>query len=56
MWPDVRDGKTVRRKKEALIFEKRRKEKEDRKKICTRKYANDFRVWIDYAGDYRFSK
>lgn len=21
-----------------------------------RKYANDFRVWIDYAGDYRFSK
>lgn len=22
----------------------------------TRKYANDFRVWIDYAGDYRFSK
>lgn len=32
MWPDVRDGKTVRRKKEALIFEKRRKEKEDRKK------------------------
>lgn len=21
-----------------------------------RKYANDFRVWIDYAGDYKFSK
>lgn len=21
-----------------------------------RKYANDFRVWVDYAGDYRFSK
>ena len=21
-----------------------------------RKYTNDFRVWIDYAGDYRFSK
>lgn len=21
-----------------------------------RKYANDFRVWTDYAGDYRFSK
>jgi hypothetical protein len=20
------------------------------------KHANDFRVWIDYAGDYRFSK
>lgn len=21
-----------------------------------RKYANDFRVWINYAGDYKFSK
>lgn len=41
MWPDVRDGKIVRRKKEALIFEKRRKEKEDRKK----KFEEQIEMW-----------
>lgn len=49
-------GAVLQKELDRVLGDSVSKDIHQKTKKDARKYANDFRVWIDYAGDYRFSK